>query len=95
MRRFFQRLSVMALTDEAVKIYSDSMAALAYTKDPKYYGKTKHIDICYHYIRDIVARGEVILQHIPTSKMVADPLTKAIARNIFHTHVRSLGLHRI
>jgi hypothetical protein len=95
LRRFFQRLSVTALADEAVKIYSDSMAALAYTKDPKYHGKTKHIDIRYHYIRDIVARGEVILQHISTSKIIADPLTKAIARDIFQTHVRSLGLRRI
>jgi hypothetical protein len=29
------------LADEAVRIYNDSMATLAYAKDPKYHGRTK------------------------------------------------------
>ena len=51
------------------------MAALAYAKDSKYHGKTKHIDIRYHYIRDMVAPNEMVLKHISTSLMIADPLT--------------------
>ena len=95
LRRVFQSLGVTTLANEAVLIYSDSTAALAYTKDPIYHGRTKHIGIRYHYIRDIVARGEVVLQHISTSKMVADPFTKAVTRDVFHTHARSLGLRRL
>uniref|UniRef100_A0A2N9H4Y7 CCHC-type domain-containing protein n=1 Tax=Fagus sylvatica TaxID=28930 RepID=A0A2N9H4Y7_FAGSY len=38
---------------DPVTIYSNSMAALAYAKDSKYHGKTKHIEIKYHYIRDM------------------------------------------
>jgi len=49
-------------------------------------------DIQFHYIRNIVGRGEVILQH---SKMVADLLPKATARIVFKTHIRSLELCRI
>uniref|UniRef100_A0A2N9FKV1 Integrase catalytic domain-containing protein n=1 Tax=Fagus sylvatica TaxID=28930 RepID=A0A2N9FKV1_FAGSY len=59
LRRFFQRLDIVANAMDPVTIYSDSMAALAYAKDPKYYGKTKHIEIKYHYIRDMVAKKEV------------------------------------
>ena len=95
LRRFFQHLEVMALANEAVKIYSDSMTTLTYAKDPKYHGRIKHINIRFHYIRDVVARGKLILQHISTSKMVVDPLTKATSRNVFQTHVKSLRLHRI
>jgi len=40
-------------------------------------------------------RGKVILQHISSNKMVANPLTKATTRNVFQTHVKSLGLCRI
>jgi hypothetical protein len=50
LRRFLQRLDIVASAMDPVTIYSDSMAALAYAKDPKYYGKTKHIEIKYHYI---------------------------------------------
>ena len=37
----------------------------------------------YNFIRLAITQGEVILQHISPSKMVANPLTKAIARDAF------------
>uniref|UniRef100_A0A2N9EE71 Integrase catalytic domain-containing protein n=1 Tax=Fagus sylvatica TaxID=28930 RepID=A0A2N9EE71_FAGSY len=66
LRRFLQRLGVTAHAEDAVLLYSDSTSALAYAKDPKYHGKAKHIELRYHYIRDMVSQGEVILQHIST-----------------------------
>ena len=38
------------------RIYSDSMTALVYAKDPKYHGRIKHINIGFHYICDVSAR---------------------------------------
>ena len=61
----------------------------------KYHGRTKHIDIRYHCIRDMVAHNEVVLKHISISLMIVDPLTKPIERDVFQAHVRSLGLRRI
>ena len=95
LKRFFQTLRVTSLADEVVKMYCDSMAALAHAKDPKYHSKSKHIQTHYNYIRLAITQGEVILQHISTSIMVANPLTKAITRDAFQAHVRSLGLCRI
>uniref|UniRef100_A0A2N9IVG7 Reverse transcriptase Ty1/copia-type domain-containing protein n=1 Tax=Fagus sylvatica TaxID=28930 RepID=A0A2N9IVG7_FAGSY len=95
LRRFLQRLGVTAHAENVVLLYSDSRSVLAYAKDPKYHGKAKHIEFRYHYIRDMVSQGEVILQHISTSSMVADPLTKPIARDLFFSHAKSMGLRRI
>ncbi|GMP96916.1 hypothetical protein CsSME_00045349 [Camellia sinensis var. sinensis] len=95
LRRFLQHLDVVTHTSDPVTIHCDSMAALAYAKDPKYHGRTKHIDVRFNFIRDILAQKEVILEHIPTSRMVADPLTKPIARDVYLTHVRALGLRKI
>ncbi|GMP64064.1 hypothetical protein CsSME_00025502 [Camellia sinensis var. sinensis] len=88
-------LDVVTHTSDPVTIHCDSMAALAYAKDPKYHGRTKHIDVRFNFIRDILAQKEVIMEHIPTSRMVADPLTKPIARDVYLTHVRALGLRKI
>jgi len=44
---------------------------------------------------DMVAQKEVVIEHIPTGKMIADPLTKPIARDLFLAHVRGLGLRRV
>ena len=87
LKRFFQSLRVTSLANEAVKMYCDSMAALAHAEDPKYHSKSKHIQTRYNYIHLAITQGEVILQHISISRMMAEPLTKAFARDAFQAHV--------
>ena len=94
MRQFLEHLGFVTDASNLVTIHCDSMAALGYAKDPKYHGRTKHIDVKYNFVRDIVAQNQVILKHIPTSRMVADPLTKPIARDVYIGHVKALGLRR-
>jgi hypothetical protein len=40
--------------------------------------KGKHIDISYHYILDMVERGEIKVEFIFSIEMMADPMTKRI-----------------
>ncbi|KAF7116721.1 hypothetical protein RHSIM_RhsimUnG0017100 [Rhododendron simsii] len=62
LRRFLQSLSVTGHLGEAVVLHCDSTSAIAYARDPKYHGRTKHnIDTRYHFIRDIIAQGQVVL----------------------------------
>ena len=51
LKRFFQSLRVTSIANEAIKMYCDSLATLAHTKDPKYHSKSKHIQTRYNYIR--------------------------------------------
>ena len=95
LRRFFQNIEVVKDASNPITVHCDSMTALAYAKDSKYHGRTKHIDIRYHYIRDMVAHNEVVLKHISTSLIIVDPLTNPIGRDVFQAYVRSLGLRRI
>ncbi|KAK2973299.1 hypothetical protein RJ640_029749 [Escallonia rubra] len=89
LRSFIQALGVTAHIDEAVTVHCDNTDALDFVKDPKYHGKAKHIGLRYHFIRTLVAQGEVSMKHIPTGRMVADPLTKPIARDVFLSHIRT------
>ena len=89
------KLGVVARALEPITIHFDNMAVLAYAKDPKYHRNTKHIDMQYYFIRDMVAQKEVVLKHISTSRMVTDPLTKPIACEAYQPYVRSLGLCRL
>jgi hypothetical protein len=54
--------------------------------------KTKHMDIKYMFIRDMVRQGLVSVRHIGTSSMVADALTKGLGWIRFEEHVRRMGL---
>ena len=64
-------------------IYCDNNVVIAYAKDPKYHGKTKHIETRYHFIRDIIGKGQVVLKHISTHDMIADPFTKPLPIEVF------------
>jgi hypothetical protein len=61
-----------------VPIYSDNTACIALTRDPIAHARTKHIEVRYHYIRQLVAHGKTTLAYLPTADMLADILTKPL-----------------
>ena len=54
--------------------------------------KSKHIEIKYHYIRDMVQRGVVKLQYVATDEHIADVLTNPLARVKFEYFREKLGV---
>jgi hypothetical protein len=54
--------------------------------------KSKHIEIKYHYIRDMVQRNAVHMQYLPTHEQIADIFTKPLARTKFEYFRERLGL---
>ena len=95
LKRFLEDLDVSKGMGKPVTVYCDSQAAIAYTKDSKYHSKSKHIETKYNFVRDIISKKEVMIQYISTREMVADPLTKAMTRDVYESHAKSLGLRRL
>jgi len=95
LKNFLYHLKIIKSTSDPMTIYYDNTIVIAVAKDLKYHGKTKHIKMRYHYIREAITEQDVILKHIYTNFMVVDPLTKPIARDAFVRRVRSLGLCRM
>nr|GEX49023.1 hypothetical protein [Tanacetum cinerariifolium] len=61
---------------EATNIMCDNIFMLA--RNPILHGRTKHMEIKHHYIRELIAKGEVRLESYRTNEQVADLLTKAL-----------------
>jgi len=59
-------------------LFSDNKSAITLAKDYQHYMHTKHIDICYHFIRWIIEEGKIRLIYCPTEDMIADVFTKAL-----------------
>ena len=57
----------------------DNLGTIALTKNPVHHASTKHIDLRYHFIRDHVEKRVLRLQHIRTTDMAADILTKPLS----------------
>ena len=58
-------------------IYEDNKGAKKWAEDPSHHSKTKHIELCYHSIREKV--GKVVnVVYCQTKSMLADPFTKSL-----------------
>jgi hypothetical protein len=44
---------------------------------------TKHIDICHHFLRDHVAKGDIVLYGVRSEEQLADIFTKPLEENTF------------
>jgi hypothetical protein len=77
---------------KTVDIRGDNQGALALVKNPHLHERSKHIDISYHFIRDLAEKARISVAYIPTGDMAADGLTKPLARVAFERFKGMLGL---
>ena len=60
-----------------------------------FHDKSKHIEIKYHYIKDMEKRGAVKLQYVVMDEQIADVLTNSLARVKFEYFREKLGVLQI
>ena len=81
------------LENGSVLLHGDNQACLTIAKDPEHHSRMKAIDVQYHHMRDLIARGIIILEYVPTEHMLADGLTKPLQRGHLKAHKRAYGLY--
>ncbi|XP_042753251.1 secreted RxLR effector protein 161-like [Lactuca sativa] len=62
-----------------VALFIDNRSVLELMNNPMFHGRSKHIDIKYHFIRECVENGEIIVSHVCGMKQKADIYTKTMA----------------
>lgn len=73
-------------------INCDNQAAISMSKNPSFHGRTKHIDIRVHFIRDLVSNGSVIMKYCGTNEQMADILTKSLPKEKHEYFRQRLGV---
>jgi hypothetical protein len=71
--------SGIRLVQQAIRIDCDSQSAIFLAKNLTYHSKTKHINIQYHFVRDMVEEKKVLLMKVDTLKNFADSLKKSVS----------------
>ena len=69
--------------EQPTKIYNDNQACIAIANKPTCGSNLRHIKINYHYTKQMVRDNQISLEYIPTATMIADILTKALAKPRF------------
>jgi len=75
-----------------VVVNADNQGSIALSKNPVFHDRSKHIDIQYHYARELIRNGRIMLNYVPTADMLAGLLTKSLPRVRHVTLSRGIGL---
>lgn len=73
-------------------LYSDSQSAIHLAKNPVFHARTKHIQLRYHFIRELISDGTLSLKKILGSRNPADMLTKVVTKEKLEFCIASTGL---
>ena len=64
-----------------INVRLDSQGALALVQNPVNRHQTKHIDIHFHFVRDLISKGLVKFEFVRTENQTADFMTKVVTRD--------------
>ena len=76
----------------ATLVYCDNVSAIYMSVNPVQHQRTKHIEIDIHFVRDMVARGQVRVLHVPSRYQYADIFTKGLPCALFEEFRTSLSV---
>jgi hypothetical protein len=68
---------------DSITLKVDNVSAINLAKNPIAHGRSKHIELRFHYLREQVDNGNMSLVHCRSEEQVADLLTKAVAVQVF------------
>lgn len=65
------------------KIYCDNSSSIKLSKNPVMHGRCKHVDIRFHFLRDLTKDGTIELIHCNSEDQIADMFTKPLKLESF------------
>ncbi|KAG8492340.1 hypothetical protein CXB51_009634 [Gossypium anomalum] len=74
-------------------VFCDSQSAIFLTNDQVFHKRTKYIDVRYHFVRDIIARGDIVVSKISTHENPANMMTKSLPITKFEHCLDLVGVH--
>ena len=82
----------MGFGKKCLLVHCDNQAAVETVKKPSQHSKAKHIDIRYHFVRDLYEKGLIRVSYINTRMNPADLFTKPLVRDAIGSAKRMIGI---
>ncbi|KAM1157994.1 hypothetical protein ACFX1X_028850 [Malus domestica] len=73
-------------------LWCDNVSAISLASNLVFHARTKHVEIDYHYIRELVLAGLVKVLYVSTEHQIADIHTKSLSKARFHFLQSKLSL---
>jgi len=76
---FLELLAELGIEQTTVPLLEDNEASINMCKNPQEYKRTRHIQVRYHFVRDLVKDKKIELIHCGTKDQLADLFTKGVS----------------
>ena len=86
MKKFTTDLGVVPSILDPIPMSCDKNGAIAQAKEPRSHQKSKHILRRFQFIGEIITIGDVVMEIVPSTDNITDPLNKPLAQEVFHHH---------
>ena len=92
---------ILIITSKVLKIsstlpiYNDNKAAILIAHNPVLHDRIKHVEVDKYFIKEKLENGLICMLYIPTTKQVADVLTKGIPTKQFDRLIGKLAMKDI
>jgi len=73
----------------------DNQPAIALAKNPVLHDQSKHIDIKFHFLRDCIDGGQIVIEIVETGRQLTDILTKSLERLRFTELRMMIGMAEV
>ena len=83
------------LQSNTLLMFCDNLNAIHISKNPVQHSRTKQIDIGRHFLRGMVSKQVIDVQHIDTTNQLVDIFTKPLDKERSISLRRSLGLYSL
>jgi hypothetical protein len=92
LRRLFKSFGMEQVGPTMLRVDNNAAITLATTEG--HHERTKHINVRYHFVRELVAENIINITHVGTDEQTADILTKALPfdKHMYHTKVMFGGV---
>ena len=77
------------------RLFGDNQGAIKLAHNPTHHKLSKHFDIKYHYVRGLLGRKLMVIQHVPGKDNTADIMTKSLGRPVFEKHRSGMGVSEV
>lgn len=92
MLRMKQMIRDYGIPQGKLNIFCDNTSAICISKNPVQHSRTKHIELRYHFIRDLVEKHVLELAFVPTEHQLADLFTKPLDNVRFESLRNAIGV---
>lgn len=84
LKKFLIGLEVVPLAIQPIILFCDNNGAMTQSKESRNHQKVKHIEMKYHFICEIVQKGDTVVEKIPFAKYLENLFTKTLKKRVFN-----------